>query len=265
MVNDRMLDINYDCSGPTFISLAKKIEISNTIFFDKTYELEIARLQDGINILYSMTSRFTWLLGNPIGADLNQANTVIFSAIHKNLIALYSCVKLTRLGLYGPARSTLRHIFEALLIAKFFSVSNDITIYEKWKEGGVIYLKNGILKKISHPNIDAIDEFWGLMSEYSHATIYAQQAALNVQVEPDEVPLNLVYLNVMLDCLYHLVNRHFITPSMSYYANKYVKGPNTLPALRKKMRLILKETRAPLLPRPRQIISSYNATWKLNP
>lgn len=194
----------------------------------------------------------------------NQATQILFSTLHKNLIALHTSLKLTRLGLYGPARSMLRHAFEALLIAKFCAISEDTALFSKWKEGDIIYLTNGVLRKIQSPDTAAFTDLWGLLSDYTHATIYAQQVQLNVCTTPDEVPLNLVYLRILVDCQYHLLGSHLITPSMQYYRKRYRrKNTDLLPVIRAEMQRLLQESRSTLLELPRAIVKNYRATWKL--
>lgn len=258
-----ILDLDYDRTGPPFVELVEAIESENLKVVGAEHKREVEILKEGLNCLYAMASEFAWLINAPHIAHLNKANTILFSTLHKNLVALYTSLKLTRMGLYGPARSMLRHAYEALLVAKYCSLSHDIQIYEKWKGGDVVYLTNGVLKKIQKPSTEAFKDFWTLMSNYSHATIYAQQVAMNIKSVPDEVPLNLVYLRILLDCQYHLLSSHLITPSMRYYAKRYRRGPDPLPTQKSKIRKLLAESRKDLLDLPKEIIRNYCATWEL--
>lgn len=259
----KYLDIDYSHTY-SFTKLVNRIESQNLKYVDAEYSKEIKFLQEGLDGIYSIVSKYAWCFKNPHIAYLNKANTVLFSAVHKNLIALYASLQFTRQGFYGPARAVLRHVFESLLIAKFCSISQDSSIYKKWKEGDVIYLKNGVLKKIRSPDTEAFSEFWGLMSEYSHATIYAQQVSMNVQSDPDQVPLNFVYMCTLLDCLYHLMNRHLITSSMVYYTNRYRKNDGLISDEKERMKEVLKLSRSTLLKRPKEIIKNYCAEWRLD-
>jgi hypothetical protein len=264
-VDKLVREINYDRSSPPFEFLAEAIEAENQLVVDAKYGPEIDLLRFGLNYLYSIASEFAWVMNAPHIAIQSRAPSVLFSTLHKNLIALHTSLKLTRIGLHGPARSILRHVYEALLIAKFCSLSDDPTLYERWKEGDSLYLTNGVLKKISFPDTEPFREFWSLLSSYTHATIYAQQIALNVKSTPNEVPLNLVYLRILLDCQSHLLSRHLITPSMQYYTKRYRSGPDPLPELRAELKRLLIESRSTLLEQPRQIIRNYRASWELLP
>ena len=84
-----------------------------------------------------------------------------------------------------------------------------------------------------------------------------------MKVTPNEVPLNLVYLRIMLDCLSHLVGSHLITASMRYYTRRYRRGPDPVPSLKSDLKRTLQESRATLLEQPRTIIRNYRATWRL--
>ncbi|MFN4361968.1 MAG: hypothetical protein ACK4F4_14720 [Hylemonella sp.] len=95
------LELNYDRVGLPFIALVEAIEAKNIQTIAAEHKREIEILQEGLNCLYSIASEFAWLFNAPHIAYLNKANTILFSALHKNLIALYTSLRLTRVGLYG--------------------------------------------------------------------------------------------------------------------------------------------------------------------
>jgi hypothetical protein len=260
------IDLDYRRDGKIFTSLIEQIEVENFIFMEANNGIEITMIQEALNTLYAIASEYAWLLNGYGIADLNKANIVVFSALHKNLIALHASFKLTRIGLYGPARSILRHVYEALLIAKFCSVSHNTDLYEKWKNGDEVYLSKNVLKKIIHPETRAFRDFWYVMSNYSHASIHAQQVAVNIKNLSlhNEISVNLVFLRTLIDCQYHLLGRHFITSSMQYYTKYYRKETDPVPALKKKMNDLLKKSRATLIKEPKEIIKNYRATWKIS-
>jgi len=258
------IDLDYRRDGKIFTSLIEQIEVENFIFMEANNGIEITMIQEALNTLSARASEYAWLLNDHGITDLNKANKVVFSALHKNLIALYASLKLTKVGLYGPARSTLRHIYEALLIARFCSVSHNTDLYEKWENGNEVYLTKDVLRKIIHPDIRAFKDFWFEMSNYSHASIYAQQVAVNIKNFPlHDISLNLVFLRILIDCQYHLLSRHLITSSMQYHTKYYRQGTDPVPAMKKKMNELLKKSRATLTKEPKEIIKNYRATWKL--
>lgn len=257
------LEINYRLELGEFSEVATRIETSNQKLIEAQFAEDLAWIEEGINLLYKIASYYVWLINAPHIALQNKANIVLFSACHKNLVAFHSALKLTRIGLYGPARAILRHVLEALVIAKFSSVSHNPLVMERWKEGEVVYFGNAILKRIVKPDPEPFRDFWNLMSDYSHATIYSQQVGLNVENDPDQVPINLVFMRILMDCQYHVLVSHLITPSMNYAAKRYAKADVEVPPLKSRMNQILRESRATLLPWPRQIIKSYRSTWSL--
>jgi hypothetical protein len=258
------IDLDYRRDGKIFTNLIEQIEVENFIFMEANNGIEITMIQEALNTLYAIASEYAWLLNDHGIADLNKANKIVFSALHKNLIALHASFKLTKIGLYGPARSILRHVYEALLIAKFCSVSHNTDLYEKWKNGNDVRLSRNVLDKIIHPKTKAFREFWSLISDYSHASIYAQQVAVNIKNSPlHEISLNLVFLRTLIDCQYHLLGRHLITSSMQHHTKYYRQGADPVPAMKKKMNELLKESRTTLAKEPKEIIKNYRATWKL--
>jgi hypothetical protein len=260
----KLIEINYVRHGSPFVELVESIEKKNTRFIDDEHGLELAMIQSILNCMYAITSEFAWELINPQIAAHNKARTILFSTIHKNQIAIYTSLKLTRLGLYGPARSMLRHVFVALLTAKFCSVSDDASVFSKWKEGNTVFLSNGVLKKLQKPDTEPFKDFWGLLSEYSHATIYAQQVALNARSTEEDITLNFVFIRILIDCQYHLLSSHLITPSMKYYTLRYRRNKDPLPELRLNMKRLLQESRATLLEHPKSIIDNYRSKWVLS-
>ena len=195
---------------------------------------------------------------------MNKASNGIFSALHKNQIALYSSLRLTQRGLYGPARAILRHIFEAQIIAKYCAVSNDKDLYNRWRIGEEVRFSPGILKKIKKPSVEPFRTFWGDMSSFVHATVHAQQVVINIRNSPEDISINFVFLKTLLNCQGHLLTAHLITPSMHYYAKRY-SGAEAVPALKKELRYLLSEAKMHVSPLPREIIRNYCATWEITP
>lgn len=107
-VSDDLPEIDYRRGSPSFTSLAQAIESANQETVDAEHKEEIELVRSGLNHLYSIASQVAWLFNAPHIAVQNKATTILFPTLHKNLIALHTSLNLTRLGLYGPARSILR-------------------------------------------------------------------------------------------------------------------------------------------------------------
>lgn len=259
----KILDVVYSNDRLDFFQLMKDIELSNEELTGQQFGQDIEIIKNGLDVMYSIASHFVWTLNSPYIANLPRGVTAIFSAFHKNMFAFYSALRLVRMGFYGAARMNMRHIFEALLIAKYCSVSHSVDIYERWKEGDMVYLSKGVLRKIASPDTSAFNEFWGLLSDFTHATVYAQQVSLNIRNIKNDIDVSFIFLRMLLDCQYHLLNTHLITPSMEYYTKRYRKHGYMVPELRKKMRNLLINSNKSLIDRPKEIIRNYKAEWKI--
>lgn len=219
-------------------------------------------------ILKAMTSmrtyreEFHWTLGNTYLSNLGDAETPIFSALIKNEFALYSCLKLTELGLYGSARTLLRSVFEALMIAKFASISQSENFIETWKSGQTIYFSNAILKKIQNPKLIEIKKLWGILCDFSHATIYAEQVDIEFEYIKKEVSVNYALIMILICCSYHLLNRHFVTSSMVYYTSRY-KRSIKLPPIKYAARNSISVIQKSLTKTSKKVIREYVSSWKI--
>lgn len=96
-----------------------------------------------------------------------------------------------------------------------------MNLINKWSEGQHINLSREILGKITTPNIQTLKDFWGMLHAYVHSTKYAQQVSLDLDNNLYEIEFNFVFIQILLECFYHLLNRHLINPSVVYYANLY--------------------------------------------
>jgi hypothetical protein len=117
----------------------------------------------------------------------------------------------------------MRNVFEWLMTSKFSSISEDFSIIEKWHNDETIYFSNSILKKIKQPAFKLFYDFWSLLCEYSHATRISMQVLLNLEKaeDYDDIFFNLRIVNFLLECNYHLLNTHLITPEYDYLGKFY--------------------------------------------
>ncbi|MDO8532350.1 MAG: hypothetical protein Q7T26_09360 [Dehalococcoidia bacterium] len=211
---------------------------------------------------YRVACYYLGILSKPDIAQPSPQSKMLFSAFHKNLFVFYSSLLLTTRGFYGPARSLLRHVYESLIVAKFCALASDPSVYSHWEQGETVYFTNSVLKKIAAPDKTVFDEFWKLMCQFSHPTIYAQQISIGWETDKDDIRLNFVLLRALIECHYHLLNSYLITPSMRHVVERY-SDDEELRRLKALIRALFRESRASLLPQPRRLISSYKRTWKL--
>lgn len=193
--------------------LSKKIT-DVEIAFDKELGSHFKALKKIMDNTYNLSSHHIWLFDTPHLVELPKNKSVIFAAIHKNFFVLHSALNLTRSGLFGPARTLLRHVFEYLVVAKFCAVSEDDRVFERWDSGDTVYFTNGVLKKITKPDNTELKDFWHLMCQYSHSTNSSQQVSIEWNGSEDDIYVTLCFIRAMLECQYHLLNSVLITKSM---------------------------------------------------
>ncbi|HCK64704.1 MAG TPA: hypothetical protein DHW49_00430 [Anaerolineae bacterium] len=146
---------------------------------------------------------------------------ILSSAFYKNMFAFYASTELTKKGLYGPARSILRYIFESITIAKFCSVSRNQNLIQKWINEDHIGLSNDVINKIKSPDNSNLKKFLKPLNSFSHHTRSAQQVSFNIDENWGELDFNIDLLKVLLECNYHVLNVHIVNNSAIYYVKAY--------------------------------------------
>lgn len=241
----------------------------NRAKIDKDFADKLDRIHKIIDIQHQILNDFSMILaiGPIFGIDIGSASTITFSASTKNLIAFISTLELLRSGLHGPGRVLLRQAFEALLMAKFCSVSQDSKIYELWLEGKIIRFAKDVIHRIAVPDNTSLNNFWFHLCRYSHATTYSQQASLDSGDEDERrgVELTLVFLDMLLECNYHLINIHFVTPSMKWHLAYIDESSEVkLRGLKLNQKNLLKDNRNLMTKESRKVVNSYKRAWQLN-
>ncbi|UZJ43814.1 hypothetical protein OOT55_14275 [Marinimicrobium sp. C6131] len=255
--------LTYRTAGPSLMEIFGGSTRLNEERISKTFHKEIVRIESSINFQYELASHYMWLINAPIGVRINEVNDILTPCFHKSMIGLTTAFYLNRQGLWGAARPLIRHAFESLIVAKYCSVNNDSEIFDKWVDGLGIYFTNGILKKIEHPSTEEFSRFWGLMSEYSHSTVYALQPDFNFDDYRDDIDLNFVFIEIMLECKYHLLISHIITSDMKYYQDRY-KDKERASELRRLLTANYSEAKKGMAKGSRCLIKDYRCSWKIN-
>lgn len=228
---------------------------------NKGYYERLVRIMDNT---YRLSSHHVWMLSNPHLAQVHRYSKVIFSAIGKNFFVLHGALQLTRQGLYGPARTLLRHVFEYLVVAKYCAVSLEARVFDRWDAGDTVYFTNGVLKKIVKPDTKELKDFWALMCQYSHSTNVSQQVVLEWDGSEDDIFVTLCFIRALLECQYHLLNSHLITASMRAFALRYDDEDEIRP-LREENKELLKVTRPLMGKKARALTKCYTSAWHVAP
>ena len=146
-------------------------------------------------------------------------------------------------------------------LAKFCSVHPKTSVYESWRDGGVIYFSNGILKKIRTPDVLPLAELWGELNEMTHATSSSSQIGLHFPDIATKVQINLALIRVLCDWLAHLLNQHIITPSMQYATERHTPAKLELNSAKQRLTQTRKESRAMHSEDSARLITCFRRKW----
>jgi hypothetical protein len=128
--------------------------------------------------------------------------------------------------------------------------------------GETIYFGNSILKKIESPEIAELRRLWPSLCQFSHATIYSYQVETEFKVVKQEILGNLAMLIMLLGRNFHLINRHFITPSMKRCNKRYCKNGDYTKS-RDAAKEAVKTASQYISKEGESIIREYSSSWKI--
>jgi len=258
----------YGINDPPFTGLIKDRKEITSAKIREVYSHKTELIQTILNLDYAIASPYIGVALVPNLGKLPQRSEILVSAYHRNWFAFFASYELTSNGLFGPARSILRHAFESMIIAKFCSLSKDDLVYERWRKGEAVYFTNSILKKISKPNPRGFSELWSTLSDFVHATIYAQQFGFDWEHVDKQVHFNLDLILVLLEWHYHLLTSHLVTPttnSQTIYVLR-LRGEDKLRDWRqskKELRLAFKNAKKDMPDFMRKAVRDFKQTWVL--
>lgn len=238
---------------------------SNQEVLQGLYEERLQRIQLLIDIQHEIAAQYSWMFDSAL-APRNEAERVAFHLFQKTGIGLFDSLRLTEQGSFGSARVLLRQVFEALLLAKFCAISEDHTVALNWHKGDAIYVGKAVLGRIVQPDPVPLTELWGILCDYAHATKYSQKGRHRIteDVEHEQVALTLVYIELLAECAYHVLNTWVLRKDMAWYAREYGKV-YTVPDLRSKARELFTVARQRHGPGARTLIRTFRSRWVLKP
>lgn len=243
--------------------------ISNKQIIEKTNAEKIIDLQ--CKIASYVIGYYTSGMIAPRREWGDKLTKILLSSFHKNIISLYAAIRMTQDGLFGPARPLLRNVFEWQMIAKFSNLAQDPKVLKKWDGGEHIFLTNAVINRIKKPETTSFSKFWKMLCSYAHATRGSIQIALDAKDEENfkAIRYNFIIINILLECNYHLLNTHLITPELAYlskfYCSRY-KIPTVnwdVSEYKKKCREKFKENREFLTKEAAKLIYAYKRKWAI--
>lgn len=250
--------------GASSLPLREKLAAGTTTceaMVDRHFGNEVELARRLLDSNYALACHYSWCMLAPHIARPSKHMSVSFAAFHKGLFTLASCIDLTRQGLYGPARPLLRHAYEFLMIAKFCCISPDGRVHGRWQDGEVIYFTNGILKKISSPDISPLENLWNELNELTHATRTSSQIGLHFPSIAHELQVNFALVRVLSDWLAHLLTAHIITGSMRYATKRYTPAATSLKIATDNLRSTLNLSRAQHSQDALRLITTFRKKW----
>ncbi|MCW8929105.1 MAG: DUF5677 domain-containing protein [Gammaproteobacteria bacterium] len=254
--------LDYRSDSDTFIDIFNSSLEYNNVQIESNCTKEINRLKECFNYQYELASQYMWLIDCPVAARISPVNKVITPCFHKSLISLISAYHLTKQGLWGAARPLIRHAFESLIIAKYCSVNNESEVFDKWVDGVDLYFSNAILKNIKNPSNEQFKHFWKLLCHFSHSTVFASQPDFYIKPYVDDIRVNFVFIEMLMECSYHLLISHIITSDMKYYQSRY-KDKDRASELRQLLRTNYSLSKKSMTVGAKTFIKNYRATWSI--
>lgn len=246
----------------------RQILASETIKTQKSVAAEfgipLEILADLLDAQFEIVDNSAWLLGQQHLSGRNDTEAAVFSAIHKNFFLFYSAITLAHSGMYGPAGTLLRPIFESLYIAKYCVLSENDRAFTRWIEGEYVHLTNEVFNHIKNPTLSETRTFWKTLNQLSHATVYAQQISASYEEIKAEIGVCLSLIQVLSVLNHHLLARHYLTPQVIRYTRIY--GDQTAfervrACARDKAAII----RASLTKDAKRVVREYMSTWEIKP
>ncbi len=192
------------------------------------------------------------------GVDKTQ---ILFSSYYRNIITLLSAIELTKQGFQESARIVMRQVFEFLFIGKYTSISKDEKYLRYWLRGGLVDISKQILSKVTIPSNHSFLTLWRLLCQWNHATRHSQQSSLKYEDIEEELLGNLSIIIILLECNYHLLTKHYITPSALKLGKRYGKErvPNSMSVRKNISRIIMQAVSK----EGRDLIRDYKRIWAL--
>lgn len=241
-----------------------KITIENKIQIETDYDVDIKSIIETYNTQTELLLLYLSALKNDPYVKADAYSSIIFTAIYKNYISLYTALDLTLQGLYGAARILFRNIYEFLIISKTIASRKDDELLRKWNNGEEISLNRDVFSRVIKPKSLEMKILWKTLCEYTHGTIYSQQVKLEYQEIKNEIKMNFVCLKILVDINYHVMNIFAANASIQYYA-KFISDLHTIDFLKDKKKEIhaqISLIRKTLSEKPKRAVLDFISKWE---
>lgn len=234
----------------------------------KTQTLVVAGFGPSLDLIanlldsqFEIVDHTAWLLRQQHLSGRNDTEAAVFSAIHKNFFLFYSAITLAKSGLYGPAGTFLRPIFESLYIAKYCSISKNGLTFNRWNGGEYVHLTNEVFNRIKSSAPPESRLLWKALNQLSHATVYAQQVSATYEEIKNEIGICLSLVQILAVLNDHLLSRHYLTPQVIRYTRVYADQP-AFDTARNRARQQVAAIRSSLTKDAKRVVREYVSPWE---
>jgi hypothetical protein len=255
--------LTYRQSGPGFCVTWSKSQKRNRRLITARYGSVGDRIRSIIDLEYRIACRFVFIPGAISDALPNDAEHVIVRTFAQTLVSLHSALDLTFCGLYAAARPLLRQAYEGLMIAKLCSLDPMSDAYDLWLDDGHVGFTRHVLERIATPSKESFDHLWKALSGATHALSSAGQPDLDNAAAVERAPLNLIWIQMLLEANYHLFTAHFLTPTIRYYQRAWFPEKRLARDRHVLRELLAVGRRSPMGDEGRLFIRHYKARWQL--
>jgi hypothetical protein len=226
----------------------------------KDFHNPLEMLNNLLDAEFEIVDNTAWLLGQRHLNGRSATEVAVFAAIHKNFFLFHSAIKLAKSGLYGPAETLLRPIFESLYIAKYCALSKNELTFAKWRDGEYVHLTNDVFNRIKSSDLSEARILWKALNQLSHATVYAQQISASYEEIKTEIGVCLSIVQVLAVLNQHLLTQHYLTPQVIRYT-KIHGNPAVFETARHRARKQAEVIRSGFTAEAKRVVHEYVSTW----
>ena len=249
----------WPADAPVYVSQMRALMRTNRTRARKAYLDPIARGEDLLNAHHAFASAHVWTFEltrpNPMPAE-----QLLFSAVAKNELALFSILELTQAGLIGAVRPLLRQVFEFQVLAKYATLDSGGEIARRWLEGDVPAVGRDVLPNIVSSVAGHLRDFWRQLHPFVHASPQSQQVSPHIEHNLEELGLDLMLFSLVLHNQFHILLHLAFNRRSKSLARRYAP-PGRLAGLRRTIGRNLSEARTHYSTEGKALVRSFRARW----
>lgn len=203
-------DLLFESPAAPFVATARRIVRRNRENVRRSFPVHLARHEALLNALYSFECEHVWTfhLTRRSPTPLEQ---LVFSASHKNLIALFGILENVQSGLLGSARPLFRQVLEGQLLAKYAAVVYDVELAERWSRRESLSVPKVVLAKLHSTQSAVLRQFWQSSHVYVHSSTGSQQVSMNAEANMALIAHDLTVMGMLLHSQVHVTTQHTFT------------------------------------------------------